>query len=54
MWRDDLLYIMLMRIFTIIVLYCCDDSLLCVFVFGLNATRVSGDQSESHAGKGEA
>ena len=27
---------------------------LCVFVFGLNNMRVSGDQGESHAGEGEA
>ena len=26
----------------------------CVFVFRLNATRVSGDQGESHAREGEA
>ena len=27
---------------------------LCVFVFGLNVMRVSGVQSESHDGEGEA
>ena len=53
MRNSDLLYLIFMRIPTCYCIIVMTYS-RCVFVFGLNATRVSGGQGESHVGDREA
>ena len=48
---DELLYMVLSVMSTFIYYYTVITHSLCVYVFGLNATRVAGNQGESPVGE---